>query len=172
MLFLTHIKPSCFASLWLVKKKGSNTRGSKLERQLHIHKTQESQNTLKLTHTTMECTWPESIPSNKKKAIEELVQGRDIANKLRSLLNKSAGDNNNNNNNSKAAPAEDLVVKILNSFTNSLYILNSAESDEVSQIQANTHVTNWNGGPKSSESSEETSRNTTHKDRRGCYKRR
>ena len=44
----------------------------------------------------MECTWPESLPSSKKKAIEELVQGRDIANQLRSLLNKSAGDNNNN----------------------------------------------------------------------------
>ena len=44
----------------------------------------------------MECTWPKSIPSSKKKAIEELVQGRDIANQLRSLLNKSARDNNNN----------------------------------------------------------------------------
>ena len=62
----------------------------------------------------MECTWPESIPSSKKTAIEELVQGRDIANQLRSLLNKSAGDNNNN----KATSAEDLVLKILKSFTN------------------------------------------------------
>ena len=63
----------------------------------------------------MECTWPESLPSSKKKAIEDLVQGRDIANQLRSLLNKLVGDNNNNN---KAAPAEDLVLKILKSFTN------------------------------------------------------
>ena len=62
----------------------------------------------------MGCTWPESLPSSKKKAIEELVQGRDIANQLRSLLNKSAG----NNNNKKAAPTEDLVLKILKSFTN------------------------------------------------------
>ena len=62
----------------------------------------------------MECTWPDSLPSSKKKAIEELVPGRDIANQLRSLLNKSAGDNNNN----KAASAEDLVLKILKSFTN------------------------------------------------------
>ena len=73
---------------------------------------QKSQNTLKLTHTTMECTWPESLPSSKKKAIEDLVQGRDIANQLRSLLNKLVGDNNNN----KAAPAEDLVLKILKSL--------------------------------------------------------
>ena len=63
----------------------------------------------------MECTWPESLPSSKKKAIEELVQGRDIANQLRSLLNKSARDDNNNN---KVAPAKDLVLKILKSFTN------------------------------------------------------
>ena len=61
----------------------------------------------------MECTWPESLPSSKKKAIEDLVQGRDIANQLRSLLNKLVGDNNNN----KVAPAEDLVLKILKSFT-------------------------------------------------------
>ena len=61
----------------------------------------------------MECTWPESLPSSKKKAIEELVQGRDIANQLRSLLNKSAGDNNK-----KATLAKDLVLKILKSFTN------------------------------------------------------
>ena len=64
----------------------------------------------------MECTWPESLPSSKKKAIEELVQGCDIANQLRSLLKKSAGDDDNNNN--KAALAEDLVLKILKSFTN------------------------------------------------------
>ena len=61
----------------------------------------------------MECTWPESLPSSKKKAIEELVPGRDIANQLRSLLNKSAGDNNK-----KATLAKDLVLKILKSFTN------------------------------------------------------
>ena len=62
----------------------------------------------------MECTWPESLPSSKKKEIEDLVQGRDIANQLRSLLNKLVGDNNKK----KAAPAEDLVLKILKSFTN------------------------------------------------------
>ena len=56
------------------------------------------------------CLIIESLPSSKKKAIEELVQGRDIANQLRSLLNKSAGDNNNNN--KKTAPADDLVLKI------------------------------------------------------------
>ena len=57
----------------------------------------------------MEWTWPESLPSSKKKAIEELVQGRDIANQLRSLLNKSVGDNNKK----KAAPPEDLVFENL-----------------------------------------------------------
>lgn len=54
-LFMSYIsnlkKPSCFASHWLVKKESSNTRDSKLKRQSHIHKTQKSQNTLKLTHT-------------------------------------------------------------------------------------------------------------------------
>ena len=62
----------------------------------------------------MQCTWPESLLSSKKKAIEELVQGRDFANQLLFLLNNSAGDNNNN----KAILAKDLVLKILKSFTN------------------------------------------------------
>ena len=57
----------------------------------------------------MEWTWPESLPSSKKKAIEELVQGRDIANQVRSLLNKSVGDNKKK----KAAPTEDLVFENL-----------------------------------------------------------
>ena len=82
------------------KKKSSNIGDSKLKKQSHIHKTQESQNTLKLTHTTMECTWPESLPSSKKKEIEELVQGHDIANQLHSLLNNLVGENSNN----KASP--------------------------------------------------------------------
>ena len=51
----------------------------------------------------MECIWPESLLSSKKKAIEELVQGCDFANQLCSLLNKLAGDNNNNNNNNNMA---------------------------------------------------------------------
>nr|POF02885.1 hypothetical protein CFP56_25588 [Quercus suber] len=37
----------------------------------------------------MECTWPESLPSSKKKGIEELVQGHDIANQLLCLIRET-----------------------------------------------------------------------------------
>nr|XP_023917370.1 uncharacterized protein LOC112028911 [Quercus suber] len=78
----------------------------------------------------MDCTWPKNLPSSKKKAIEELVQGHDIANQLRSLLNKSAGDNNN----SKAAPAEDLVFDQLRQSDHDQFI-NIDNSGEVMQSQ-------------------------------------
>ena len=92
----------CFT---LTGKKELKHKG--LKAQKTVTYTQKSQNTLRLTHTTMECTWPKSLPSSNKKAIEKLVQGRDIANQLRSLLNKSVGDDDDNNNN--AAPTEEIL---------------------------------------------------------------
>ncbi|KAB1224655.1 hypothetical protein CJ030_MR2G016963 [Morella rubra] len=107
----------------------------------------------------MGCSKPaESLPASKpKKAIEEIIKGRQLANQLRSLLNDSHGDD-------VLAPAKDLILKVLSSFTNSLTILSS---DDVSQLQANTH------GHKS-KSSKGSCRNdiSTIKDRRGRYKRR
>ncbi|KAB1224653.1 hypothetical protein CJ030_MR2G016965 [Morella rubra] len=106
----------------------------------------------------MGCSKPaESLPASKpKKAIEEIIKGRQLANQLRSLLNDSHGDD-------VLAPAKDLILKVLSSFTNSLTILSS---DDVSQLQANTH------GHKS-KSSKGSCRNdiSTIKDRRGRYKR-
>ena len=53
----------------------------------------------------MECIWPESLLSSKKKAIEELVQGCDFANQTTTTTTWQP-------------PAEDPVLKILKSFTN------------------------------------------------------
>lgn len=109
----------------------------------------------------MECSWPESLPSNSKRAIEELIQGRQFAQKLRSLFSNSPGDGFDG-----SVPAKDLVAKILSSFTNTLSILSSGDPNEVSPLRPNTH------GVKP-ESSEESCRSiSTLKDRRGCYKRR
>ncbi|KAB1224652.1 putative WRKY transcription factor 70 [Morella rubra] len=107
----------------------------------------------------MGCSKPaESLPASKRKrAIEEITKGLQLANQLRSLLNDSLEDD-------VSAPAKDLIFKVLSSFTNSLTILSS---DDVSQLQANAH------GHKS-ESSRGSCRNdiSTIKDRRGRYKRR
>ncbi|TXG57512.1 hypothetical protein EZV62_015341 [Acer yangbiense] len=131
------------------------------------------------------CSWPENI-SNRTKAIEELVKGRDFALQLRRILNKLSSENNNNNNNNDddgdgVVLDQDLVLKILTSFTNSLSILKNGggggsgeyQSDhEVSQIQTNATHLNWDGRkPEDSGDSSKTS-SIVNKDRRGCYKRR
>ncbi|KAJ0088028.1 hypothetical protein Patl1_31559 [Pistacia atlantica] len=120
-------------------------------------------------------SWPDHLPSDRRRAIDELVKGRDLTLKLRDLVH----NNNNNNNNTNAAISslnQDLVLNILKSFTNCLSILKRSygESDEVSQVPTDpTHFT-WDADVAvKSEDSEGSSKTTpTIKDRRGCYKRR
>ena len=104
--------------------------------------------------------------SERKKAMEELGRGRELTNELRDLLSKSLGGEG-------LVGSEDLVMKILNSFANTLSILrNSGEYDyEVSQNPRNNNKS-WDGR-KSEDSGESIkSSSSKQKDRRGCYKRR
>ncbi|KAB1224654.1 putative WRKY transcription factor 70 [Morella rubra] len=103
----------------------------------------------------MESSLPESLPSKRIRAIEEVIQGCQFANQLRSLLNSSRGDDG-----STLAMANDLVLKILSSFTNSHTILSSDEFDEASQLQPNTHGSN----SESSHSQERKSSQASTKD--------
>ncbi|OMO53862.1 DNA-binding WRKY [Corchorus capsularis] len=85
---------------------------------------------------------------DKKRAIEELAKGKDLTNQLRDLLNGS----------NYLVGSEDLVMKIFNSFSNTLSILRNSSSgdyDEVSQLNPRNN-NSYDG----------------RKDRRGCYKRR
>lgn len=114
------------------------------------------------TMSTMECTWSEKISGDRKRAIDELLRGRSFTKQLRSVL--LGGD--------QQESAQDLLVKISRSFTDTLSILNSGESDEaVSQIPASGQLYSpgWHG--RRSEESCESGKSST-KDRRGCYKRR
>ncbi|KAK2657991.1 hypothetical protein Ddye_011043 [Dipteronia dyeriana] len=127
------------------------------------------------------CSRPENI-SDRTKAIEELVKGRDFALQLRRILNKLSSENNNDDDGDGVVLDQDLVLKILSSFTNSLSILKNCgggggghgyQSDhEVSQIQTNATHLNWDG--RKSEDSGDSSKTSSivNKDRRGCYKRR
>ncbi|GMN40629.1 hypothetical protein TIFTF001_009854 [Ficus carica] len=126
---------------------------------------------------------PENVDSGRKKLIEQLVHGRDIANQLQTLLSHSVADDG-----SVVDSAEDLVSKIMLSFTNTLSMLNQNDNDEavVSQIQvqsaaaaaASSHVENKSpclDGRKSEDSGEScrsVSTAITRIDRRGSYKRR
>ncbi|XP_041028777.1 WRKY DNA-binding transcription factor 70-like [Juglans microcarpa x Juglans regia] len=110
------------------------------------------------------CCLPESLPSKPERAIEELTQGRQFATQLRSLLNTSLRLD------VSTSAANDLLLKILNSFHNSLLILNSDDG-----VSLHLPDNNPAPAPLSTESSEGSCRSSTPstlKDRRGCYKRR
>ncbi|EXB74394.1 putative WRKY transcription factor 70 [Morus notabilis] len=118
---------------------------------------------------------PENVLSGRQKLIDELVQGREIANRLQTLLSQPVGDDG-----SLVNSAEDLVSRIMESFTNTLFMLNKNGTVEavLSQIQAAAATSSRVDSPcldgRKSEDSGESCRSvsTTLKDRRGCYKRR
>ncbi|XP_062078642.1 probable WRKY transcription factor 70 [Humulus lupulus] len=137
----------------------------------------------------------QNAPSSaRRKVIHELVQGRDLANQLHSLLSRS--DQND------SVSAEDLVSKIMDSFTNTLFMLSTDNNSDQAAATAHGHGVGDNGDEiydddsrlqpstsridhslclegRKSEDSQESCRSTsvisstTHlKDRRGSYKRR
>lgn len=118
----------------------------------------------------MKSCCPENLPYNQRKAIDELIRdklirGREFANQLKVIFSDSIGDG--------SARAEDLVVKVVNTFTSTLSILNGVESDEVSQFPASIHVGSPCYDGRKSEDSGESIRSTSKmRDRRECYKRR
>ncbi|KAG8377137.1 hypothetical protein BUALT_Bualt09G0137100 [Buddleja alternifolia] len=109
-----------------------------------------------------------TIPADRKRVIGELTRGREIADQLRAIL-RETGDHDDTSTDSSVLPAQVLVGKILDSYTQSLLLLSAAsgESDEVSQVPA---VVNSPG--RKSEDSGDSCKTPAPKDRRGCYKRR
>lgn len=117
--------------------------------------------------TAKDSIWPEKLSGDRKRAIDELVRGRCFTNQLLTVLGNPVRDNDDHE-----MWAQDLLAKILRSFTDTLSILSSGESDEVaSQIPASSQLYSpgWDG--RKSEGSGESGKSST-KDRRGCYKRR
>ncbi|KAF3447904.1 hypothetical protein FNV43_RR08611 [Rhamnella rubrinervis] len=116
-------------------------------------------------------SWPENLATSRKRVVVELMEGRELANQLQSVIAKSEATGGG----SSSLSAEDLVTKIMKSFSNSLSILNVNEDDEVSvsQIPVGSRVDSACLDARKSEDSGESCRSTsTVKDRRGCYKRR
>ncbi|KAJ4972120.1 hypothetical protein NE237_005219 [Protea cynaroides] len=72
---------------------------------------------------------PENLSVGRKKSIEELNRGREFASELQIMLRKSSGDQG-------SVIAEELVEKILKSFTDALAILNSGEFSEICEDPA------------------------------------
>ncbi|XP_016650310.1 PREDICTED: probable WRKY transcription factor 70 isoform X2 [Prunus mume] len=115
--------------------------------------------------------------SNHKRLIKELVEGKKTAAELQMLLHKPFGDHG-------SASAEELVVKIMTSFTESLSVLaaekkNPGDGHEDHQSGAFGEVYQIKPEPshshcddRSSGDSGESRKVQGSKDRRGCYKRR
>ncbi|KAJ0525683.1 putative transcription factor WRKY family [Helianthus annuus] len=96
----------------------------------------------------------------KKRLICELIRGRDSTKKLQNLLRRKVVDGG-------PESAEDLVMKILGSFSDSLSTLTSWNSGELCPVPApatSSDGRTWNSG--------QSEKKPAVKDRRGCYKRR
>ncbi|KAK7277074.1 hypothetical protein RIF29_18224 [Crotalaria pallida] len=105
-----------------------------------------------------------SVPSDRRKAFEELMRGYEFAKQLRQVIN-----NNDNESATTIFAAQDLVKNVLKSFTNTLFLVNKGRTFESSH-----HVSSSKESPAKSEDSHESHKRSTiiNKDRRGCYKRR
>ncbi|KAK2637242.1 hypothetical protein Ddye_032034 [Dipteronia dyeriana] len=115
------------------------------------------------------------VVNRKNKAIEELVQGKQLAGRLQVLLlQKPFGGDGLSSSASAAAAAEELAVKILRSFTETLSVLGggvgetTSSAGEVVEEEGDSLVS---GGRRSEESGESKKRLMGPKGRRGCYKR-
>nr|URH10298.1 WRKY55 [Phoebe bournei] len=113
----------------------------------------------------MEPPSPENSSTNWSKAIRELTRGREFATELQNLLRKAAGD-------LESETAGELVAKIMQSFVDTISILNSGDSHRNSHDPAITRV--GAGGPDENmiKDSEGNMKNPAGKDRRRGYKRR
>ncbi|KAG2730659.1 hypothetical protein I3760_01G304700 [Carya illinoinensis] len=116
---------------------------------------------------------PENLSTTRTKVIKELVEGQDYATQLKSLLHRPTED-------LESLSAEELVSKILRSFSETLSVLSACEPGELSQSQAVSHADSHcdvrrsedsGESRKRSEDSGESRKRLAAKDRRGCYKR-
>ncbi|KAJ4840950.1 hypothetical protein Tsubulata_026932 [Turnera subulata] len=116
--------------------------------------------------------WPhQTLSTHKEKMMKELVHGQEFAAQLQVALQRPRNDGLG------AALADELMVKILKSFTESISMLSSSESSagaEVCQNLASSQVDSacCDEAGRSEDSGESRKRPANSgKDKRGCYKR-
>lgn len=116
----------------------------------------------------MDSSSPENLFDDRNKVLQGLIRGRESVNQLRLILEKPLG------NDKSSVAVDDLVTKILGSFTESISMLNWRPIKEVfDKIPANTGGNSPSSNGRKYDESEESSKSTSaFKERRGCYKRR
>ncbi|KAL7584487.1 probable WRKY transcription factor 70 [Lactuca sativa] len=109
----------------------------------------------------------ETSSPNKKRLIAELIKGRDSTKKLQNLLRRKVDDDDG------SVSADDLVMKILGSFSDSLSVLSSCGSAVLCPVPVSMYVGSSCSGDRTCDSGESEKKPAPAvKDRRGCYKRR
>lgn len=118
----------------------------------------------------MDSSPPANLSGDREKILQELIQGRESANKLLTLiLGKPSGDDKSS---SSVSAADDLLMKIFASFAESISVLNRAPIEQVfDKIPVNT-VGSLPIGLQSEDSEGSSKSTSVLKQRRGCYKRR
>lgn len=118
----------------------------------------------------MDSSPPANLSGDREKILQELIQGRESANKLLTLiLGKPSGDDKSS---SSVSAADDLLMKIFASFAESISVLNRAPIEQAfDKIPVNT-VGSLPIGLQSEDSEGSSKSTSVLKQRRGCYKRR
>nr|WCL15229.1 WRKY1162 [Atractylodes chinensis] len=113
-------------------------------------------------------SWPESLPSNRMKAIEELTQGQPLIEKLRQMLRWPEEIKS-----SDLDPVDDVVGQILGVFDNTLSILNTSSFNQISAIRTGEIKSSRSWDDQKSEDSGGSVKTLPPlKTKRGSYKRR
>ncbi|XP_076929382.1 putative WRKY transcription factor 70 [Bidens hawaiensis] len=115
----------------------------------------------------MESYRPESLPSNRLKAIQELTKGQILTNKLREMIGRPEKIE------SDLKSVNGIVVHILGVFDNTLSILTTTNPNGIPSSPTNdvSAPTIWDD-QKSEDSNESIKTRAPIKTKRGCYKRR
>ncbi|CAH9134718.1 unnamed protein product [Cuscuta epithymum] len=118
--------------------------------------------------------WPESMPATHKKAVEELILGREFAYQLWEMVKNGRGHGYADDHGPpelSISVAKDLVEKILGSFCESISILGSLDPAEVSPA-ARLRPSSPSLDRRKTEDYSGRCKTSSLKDGRGCYKRR
>lgn len=113
----------------------------------------------------MEPPLPENSSTNRSLAIRELTRGSEFATELQNLLRKPAGD-------LESETAGELVTKIMQSFADTISIMNSGDTHRNSHDPAITRVSARGPDENMIKNSDENMKTPAGKDRRRGYKRR
>lgn len=121
----------------------------------------------------MDSSPPPNLSGDREKILQELIQGRESANKLLTLILGNPSGSGSGDDNSSSASADDLLMKIFASFAESISVLNRAPLEQLvfDKIPANT-VGSLPIGLQSEDSEGSSKSTSVLKQRRGCYKRR